>query len=282
MSLLVALPFCQADVDLAIEQQKWIAELGGCKNYRAILITDPRSLSGEDGWPDESKITELHKLVRKNFKYSSLVFTPYRRKKMDGTSAWPVGANWCFYCLCLYIAMDLRMPFLFLEPDCVPLTEGWLETLDAEYQKCGKPFFGAVLPTNLPNCHSQYLNGTAIYPANSMVYFDSAFIDFLRPLPFEQALRDGRQHVLDVAAFDLAAAAQVVPFAHPTRLCQHYWGGERQTPPTFKLAKEETDPPHVFTLEALYPEAVIFHRVKDGSLVNLLRARRNESKLIAA
>lgn len=281
--MIVVLPYCAADVDLACDLMRWCIELGGCKKYRCLLITDPKSLSGQDSWPDEEKISELLKLARKNFKYVQSITTPYRRKKMDGTSAWPVGSNWSFFCTALYIAMHEKDSWAWIEPDCTPLVEGWLETLEAAYAECGKPFMGAVLPTNLPNCNPAYMNGSpAIYPPNAMVYFDSAFIDFLRPLPFEQALRDGRQHVLDVAAFDLAAASQVVPFAHATRLVQHYWGGERQTPPTFKLTKQETDPPHVFTLEALYPEAVVFHRCKDGSLRELLRAKRNESTLKAA
>lgn len=283
MPLNVFLPFYAGDVDLLKDLLLWIGELGGCKKYKAVLITDPKSLRNSDAWPDEAKIAEVLKLARKSFKYVVLISTPYRRLKMDGTGAWPVGANWAFFCAALWNSMQERNPFLWLEPDATPLSEGWLETLEAAYAECGKPFMGAVLPTNLPNCNPTYMNGSpAVYPPNAMVYFDGAFIDFLRPLPFEQALRDGRQHVLDVAAFDLAAAAQVVPFAHATRLVQHYWGGERQTPPTFKLAKQETDPPHVFTLEALYPEAVVFHRCKDGSLRELLRAKRNESTLKAA
>jgi hypothetical protein len=221
-------------------------------------------LSGSDGWPDESKVNEIKKLARKNFKSVLSITTPYRRRRADGSSTWPLMANFCFYSLCYYVAMAEKRPFLFLEPDAVPLCEGWLQKIEAEYEQSGKKFMGSVLETNLPSENPSYLNGVAVYPGNALLYFDRCFIDFLNGVD---------------AAFDLAGAKMTVPQAHPTRLIQHFWGTERDSWPTFKKVKADGDPYNIFTLENLYPEAVLFHRTKDSSLIDLLRAWRNEGKV---
>lgn len=243
---------------------KWIQELGSAKSNDCILITDPASLSGADDWPNDPIVAEIEQLARTVFASVICITTPYRRKRLDGTSAWPMGANWCFYSLAFYMAMTQTRPFLFLEPDCSPIKEGWLDIIEKEYLICGKPMLGPILQTKMPDSHPSYMNGTAVYPAKGLLYFDGAFIDFL----------NGGGH-----AFDVAAAARVIPEAFPTRLIQHFWGSAENVSPTFVKEKKTDDPWNVFTLEHIYPEAVLYHRDKTGSLISLLRERRNKSKV---
>lgn len=266
MPLNIVIPFHAGDAELAVKLLEWIHELGGAKQNRCFLLTDPPSLSGADNWPDQEKLAVIQKLARKSFKSVQQIYTPYRRRRADGSSTWPLGANWAFFSWGFFSAMTQTDPFLWLESDCVPLREGWIKTLEEAYDICGKKMMGPVLDTNLEKENPQYLNGTSIYDARSLICFDKAMIDFLNGVD---------------AAFDLAAASQVMPRACPTRLIQHFFG-DHGVVPTFKAEKEEGDPFNVFTLDNLFPEAVIFHRCKDGSLIELLRARRNESKLIAA
>lgn len=52
-------------------------------------------------------------------------------------------------------------PWLWLEPDCAPLSPNWLSALEAEYQRGNKPFMGGVAPTG------GRMSGVAIYPQNT-------------------------------------------------------------------------------------------------------------------
>jgi hypothetical protein len=262
--MIIVIPYCEKDADLAIGMLEWIKELGGAKKYDCLLITDPKSLTGSDAWPIPEKVYAIQKLCRKNFKSVEHIYTPFRRRRLDGTNEWPMGANWVFYCTALFIGMSLNQPFLWLEPDCVPLKEGWLKALEDEYADCGKPFMGPILQTNMPSAHPEYMNGTAIYPGNALTYFDASMIDFL----------NGGGH-----AFDVASARRVIPLAYPTRKIQHYWGSDRATCTTFKLTKTADDLANVFTPDHLFPEAVLYHRVKDDSLISILRTKRNEGKV---
>jgi len=264
--VICVLPFHKGDADLCINLLNWIYELGAAKEFKCILITDPKSPKANDDWPDE-RLATIQKLAKKNFKSVQQIWTPYRRRMLDGTSNWPMGANWAFYCASLHVAMSVHCPFLWLEPDMVPLKEGWLDELMQAYLACGKPIMGPVLQTNMPEANPTYVNGTSIYAPDSIRYFDRAMIDFL----------NGGGN-----AFDVAAAAMVVPNTAPTRLIQHFWGSDRTTAPTFKDDKLPSDPWNVFTLGHLFPEAVLYHRVKDDSLISLLREKRQQGSLVTA
>lgn len=265
--LTIVIPFYSGDADLCIDLLRWVRELDPQRKNKCVLITDPKPLSGDDPWPD-GRVDEIQKLARKCFKQVTQIFTPYRRKRVGSPdSGWPMGANWSFYCSSLYIAMTSREPYLFFEPDSCPLSEGWLEAIEQEYSTCGKQFMGSVLDTNMPDAHTKYLNGVAVYPGVAMRYYDASMIDFL----------GGGGH-----AFDVAAAARVVPESHNTPLFYHFWGSDRTTCPTFKATKPVGDLWNVFTLDNIPKEAVLFHRNKDHTLLSLLRAKRNESKLLAA
>lgn len=266
MSLItVVIPFWKGDADLAVQLLEWVSDLGGCKKYDCVLITDPKTSSNSN--PEPEKVSEIQRLAKKNFKTVQQIWTPYRRRRIDGSSDWPVNANWAFFCTAMFFAMSKSNAFLWLEPDCVPIKEGWLDAIEEEYSKCGKPMLGPVLQTNMPSANPTYMNGTSVFNASCLRYFDSAMVDFL----------NGAGH-----AFDVAAAAQVIPHAHPTRLIQHFWGSDRTTAPIFKAEKTDKDPWNVFTLGHLFPEAVLYHRVKDSSLIDLLREKRNERTLVAA
>jgi hypothetical protein len=71
-------------------------------------------------------------------------------------------------------------------------------------------------------------------------------------------------------AFDMATAPVTVPLSAHTKLLQHFWGPTRDNPPTFAEVKTAESPINTFTLANLNPEAVVFHRNKDGTLLKLL------------
>ena len=96
---------------------------------------------------------------------------------------------------------------------------------------------------------SPYLEGVAVYPFDVM---------------------HTTVHWRDDLSWTLACAPDFVPLAANSPLFRHLWG-EKDKPPTF--AENNIPGTNVFCLRQLPPEAVMFHRNKDGSLIRLLRQR---------
>jgi hypothetical protein len=103
----------------------------------------------------------------------------------------------------------------------------------------------------------KYLNGVAVYPNNAIEIFDK--------IP---TIKDGTQ------AWDIGSTASVVPRAMNTPLIFHFYG-LKDMPPIFVSAKAPDAPKNHVTLDFVPLQAAVFHRSKDGGLIDLLRARRN-------
>jgi hypothetical protein len=153
---------------------------------------------------------------------------------------WPMSCNRLFAIATNYMAKR-RQPWLWCEADCIPLKHGWIDLIESEYLASGKPFLGAVVGKPYP-----HLNGNAVYPGDLrtrcpwIVYADRVPWDLIR------------QHL-------------VLPYARNSPLFQHEWGDVKtNTPPTFQ---DES------SLAAIRPDACLFHRCKDGSLIRQLRSR---------
>lgn len=233
MSLLIVIAFCGKDVDRAIDLLQWIKELGGCKQHEVLLVCDPETPSEES-----SKVLELSLECFKNIDMHALP------EHIDG---WIPGSNSLFR-LAAKIAQERNTPFLFLEPDAVPLKAGWLNQIEDAYAKCGKYFMGSVVTHQLPNLPSPYFEGVGVYGMNAI---DITTLNW----------RDDQ-------SWTLACAPAVVPLAVNSPLFRHLWG-IKDKPPTF--AENNIPGTNVFCLRQLPPDAVLFHRCKDGSLIRLLR-----------
>ena len=182
--------------------------------------------------------------AEKSFKAVNIVGAPTE-------TGWPKGPNALF----LKAAEAARMigsHWLFLEPDAVPLCPGWLDKIEAEYWLNNRPYMGAIVDCDDPRLPSRHFTGVGVYPA--------AAFNTLKGII---APRMGE-------AFDITTAAAVVPHAVNSTLFQHLWG-EYGKPPSFgPVGLPGTN---LFDLKYLRPEAVLFHRNKDGTLIDLLRSR---------
>lgn len=266
--MLITIPFCERDLKQAEFMVGWMDDLGGCRKHNCLLVADSRI-------PDEDT-SRLRRVCKLPFKTVTLIKTPYAIKlSKTGDSPWPVGPNWAFYSTAMYVAMTSKEPWLWLEPDCVPLCESWVDKIEAEYQTGQKPFLGPVIETQNKSFKPQYMNGTAVYPTNALKYFHGAMVDFLK----------GAGH-----AFDVAGSAQTVPNCYFTSLIQHgytdkaginHWGTHPNVPLVFKEAIEAGDGDNVLTPASIQPEAVLFHPCKNSSLIDLLRKRREKVKVAA-
>lgn len=234
--MLCVIPFCTTDLWQATDLVRWIGDLGCCKERHDCLLVVDAGVP----WDRALKVSEL---AEKAFKSCEIISNPEPVKGWiaGSVSLWRTAAEYC-----------AGRPFWFNEPDCIPLKVGWLDDLESAYNGCGKPFMGALVQHQIPNWPNPYLEGCAVYPANAWQIMQPVF----KP---------------DVS-WTRACASVSVPLAADTGKVHHLWG-EKDNAPIFA----ETNVPHtcVFCLKQIKPEAVVFHRNKDGSLVRLLRDKLN-------
>jgi hypothetical protein len=155
---------------------------------------------------------------------------------------WPVSCNKSFEEIARHQMMGDRKPFLFMEPDAVPLVPDWIDRIEAEYQSCGKPFMGDFVGLkNAMEGGIDHMSGIAVYHGLSASYAPSLFNN-------------------ETVAWDIVSAKDVLPNMHWTRLIHHDW--EAKFGQTHQWRKENVDAS--FVREG----AVIYHPDKRGVLFN--------------
>jgi hypothetical protein len=243
--ILCVIPYALPDATQAWELLNWMRELGGCKRHDCLLVVSAKV--------DKDTNTEILSMAASVFKRAELVTTPGNLPD----ERWPIGPNWMFQTAMNWVYQHRQVPFWWNEPDCIPLCEGWLDFIEQEYYRAGKPFMGCVVKgvtigaTVIPDS----VNGCAVYPADTAKRLGS--IQFNAP-----------------EAWDILAGPIMVPHAHHAKCYQYFWG-EPGLAPTFRLRHEKGEPKNVFTLEQLRHDSVVFHRNKDNTLIPLLRTQRN-------
>lgn len=226
---LVVTPFHPGDIEQAFRQAQWIRELGRLSGHDLLLIADTRC--------SKEQVEALHLEYAASYDHVEVLdFVDHYRK-------WPESPNQVFGLAARHIMRAKPQPWLFLEPDAVPLKTGWLDGLWAEYQAAGKPFMGDFVSAATAGINIvDHMSGNAIWPADLFTHA-------------------GLTLIADVA-FDVAGASQIVPQMHKTKLIQHQW----KAPPFESWQQVE---------ERIRPEAVVYHASKDGSLIRLLREHKN-------
>ncbi len=131
-------------------------------------------------------------------------------------------------------------PMLWSEADCVPTRPSWFSEIASEYAACGKPFLGAFHGVG-PIPH---MSGNAVYPA-----------DWRTKAPSLAALPGPNPG----QGWDSACARETVPQMAVAKTIQQAW----ITPP---FSEYNTD-------RIVKKETALFHRTKDGTLIDVLAKR---------
>ncbi len=214
--MICVLPYYAGDRDLAQKLVDWIRELGDAPSL--YLIRDARAAP-----LNTNGLTVVREIVVKD----------------DAWDKWPESPNWMVGKAGRDIVDE---PWLWIEPDAVPMVKGWFQALEAEWTRArenGKWFVGdRVDVENVP----LHMSGVGIYPPNVI----------------EHA---GLMLISHEIAWDVQAAGQIIPKFYESRLIVHNWKHE-----PFKNQGE------VDNLLAQHPDCVLFHADKSGSLIDLLRA----------
>ena len=231
------LPAYKGDVDRLIDLLVWIRQLGGCKEHEAVIVADPDTPAGS--------IMAARDEASKSFKSVVVVTSP------DSVTGWPMGPNVLWLTAAKH-AQERGSHWLFLEPDAVLLKPGAIDTLDIHFRGHGTRYMGSLVSCDVPGLPARHLAGVAVYPSDAWTELHASVEKWPR------------------IAFDISTAEITVPQTFHSSLFQALWG-EKDRPPRF--AAQGVPHTEVFGLDYLRPEAVLFHRNKDGSLIRLLRQR---------
>lgn len=233
--MLITLPFFSGDSWLALKNLDFAIELDGRVDFDCLLVSDTQC----DMTQVESKAAQYFRKIHK-FQYDA----PQIR-------TWPVPQNNAFCQTSRYIT-QFKCPWFWWETDSVPVKPGWLTAIWEEYKRGKKPFGGHW------NYGDKIFNGVAVYPSMVAAYSQKAAIaDLLELLPGAPQPQP---------PWDFYCSEEVFPKLHiMNNIMQHLWDMD---------GKSVTFPDQISVGRLLRPEVVLFHRSKDGTLIDRLRERK--------
>lgn len=237
--MLCVIAYCAKDKDIAIRQAKWLSELGGLKHHDCLLVVHSDT--------DTAGVIEI---ARATFNRVAAIpvddSAPPENNARAAEHRYIYLANKMWERAARHIALwEDGRPWFWLEPDAVPLVPDWLDEIKAEYEGSGKPFLldRVVTPTSVHN------SGVGVYPKDVMKFTLNLWK--LAHEPFDVFFKD-----------------DFSPFTHHTMLIHDkfyaVWDDPKSGEPTF---------PDADSLKIIENGAVLFHRNKDGSLIQRLREK---------
>lgn len=235
--MLVIIPFFAGDKPLAVRLAERIAELGGAGKHDCLLSIHKDTDSA-------GVIEPLRGAFRRvaEFSINDDMIVEREQHAYAANLMWKRTAN--------HVA-DMNEPadWFWLEPDAVPLSSGWLDSIASAHEKSGKPFLHTLVETPRGRSNS----GCGVYPAKVRDYTD-------------------RMWELSNVSWDVLLYPDFAPHTAYTNLIQDigFLPGTKALP-TF---------PDAASLSILHPEAVLFHRCKDGTLIDRLKERESGFKFI--
>lgn len=230
--LIVVVAFCGKDSHITLKNFQWQQQLSGKQPFDLVLAHDQHSEYMSEAI--EEAAGQCYRSMQK-IKYSLR------------ESNWPQAPNAVFQMMARHM-QDLKRPWLWMEPDAIPLKSNWLPSLQNEYLLGRRPFMGAIVP------QMGHMNGVGIYPANT-------------PDLIPRAMRATH------GAWDTDMREEMIDKCHDaSHLIQHCWGivSGCANPHGGDLPhfRDESD-----LARWLIPSAVLFHRCKDGSLIDQLQKK---------
>lgn len=246
-TLTVVIPYHGKDLESARRLLNWIHEIGTSPRHSCMLVAD--------AGVEKKDRDELKENACRSFRHVGTL----------PVNVLPVGfaPNQMFLAAARQIHSTQKLPWLWLEPDCVPLKATWADNLADTYAEVPQKFMGPIVHSTQPGLPATHLTGCSVYPPDAFALYDTV-----------ESLKG--QNV----AWDIESAHLIVPRACHTDLIQHHWG-EAGWPPTFVMHKQvgTAYAKNVVDMDFINPKAVLFHRVKDDSLINMLRLQRQSQKI---
>lgn len=223
---------------------QWCMELERKLDYHAVLSYD-------DHTPKQ-----LVEAV-KNAASQLFRITSDHRYDAPFETTWPMAPNHAWQQAAWNIHRNHPREFWFWwEADATPLRAGWLKDIEAAHLAGKNPFSGHIVQG------MGHFNGVAVYPPNICDYAPNAM--FCRAAAWDVVLRD-----------DTAGKVTAL-----NDLILHCWNLDKDGKPTNGAGREPTFRTEAEMLDLIDFHAGLFHRCKDGSLMD--RIREHNAKKISA
>ena len=189
--MLLVIGYFRGDLAQAERLAGWIRELGGLAGHSLLVARD----KGTEAQPFKDVgfdlVTEIE--IRDS---------PQRE--------WPYPANNVFQHCVKHIEYTQPQPFLWIEPDVVPMGPGWLQSLVSEYEEAlaaGKSFLGDFVSVHTPEMDvPDHMSGVGFYPGNLMD------LDF-----------NGDLMLCDSIAWDVSGSHIILPRMARSAFLHHAW-----------------------------------------------------------
>lgn len=195
----IVLPFIGREMERVINLLNWIEKLSG-QLGRTIYLLPFKGISFVEVERAAHKAFADVQVISDSEGVSSDWVKDDKIRDAAGPNSLFRQAAWFFY------VKPMLGPWLYLEPDCVPLAKTWDDQLEAAYRASGKAFMGAKMKAQ---GGEEYLNGVAIYPQNAVTLAPSLATRMMwKELPETEI------------AFDIAGGAEVLRKAEFTDLIQ--------------------------------------------------------------
>lgn len=244
------------DYELAVESAKSITAMGVNIRHKAYVCAIENT----------PKIGEITEELKKSFPEVERIVA------QDGFDGWPLGPNQMFSDVSSAM-YSTNVPFLFWEPDCVPMRSGWMDELDAEYHKkpaiLGHKYQGGMA-SNGKNIYEMIV-GSAVYPSN--------FLDFC---PSARSLNNYnmayRSAGIIPEPWDVRCRYNFMAIGRDCHLLRTYWKSCNYQWQDGKIVFFANDPEAQAVQGVTCPErvvsmeAAVVHGCKDGSLHRMASA----------
>ena len=239
------------DAELAMESAKAIAAQGMNMRHKATICAT-------NGTPLISQITK---------KLEEVFPSVNRIIAQEGFDGWPLGPNQLFadssnYCF------GQDDPWMFWEPDCVPMVNNWVDLLDKEFAKDRTKIMGCLLEGGLaPSGKTVHrlIVGSAVYPAKFLYGCTVAANLFNYNLRYREAGSTPEP-------WDVRCRWEFLKYGRNTDLIKTYWKScqYRTEGGAIVFSAENKDAEDVQCVtcpdKTVFPKAVVVHGCKDGSL----------------
>lgn len=173
--MLVVIPVSSHDADLIEPFSRAVCFFGLYKKHELLIVSRPS---------DHAFAKLLFSKIKSQFKNSKIyVF------KENGKLGWPFGPNHYWKSTIEYlIESKNKLPWYWMELDCTPIEELWLDKISTEYKDCKSPFLGMMgnFRGIKKTKKNQYFLGCGVYPADIDFYFKSwRLLDEFNKEPFD-------------------------------------------------------------------------------------------------
>lgn len=238
--MIVVLPVCRPDFHLAMKWLKWARALDGDPDFQVVDEQPIDWLVVYIARSVEKPLVDQLRAIVSDWPGVKIEINPedYEHPELG----YAAMANQMFRTA---LEMTERLypgrPTLWCEPDCIPMRPGWPVDIEQEYYDCQSPFMGDFhAPGPIP-----HMTGNAVYPPDWRIKAPSiALLPGPRP---EQG-------------WDTQCAAETLPQSHRSSTIQQMWIAPKFNESNIKL---------------IHPDTALFHRCKDGSLIDVLAKRFN-------